>query len=65
MIIAGIKKHISFHCSRHTFGTLAGELGVPYEIIQNILGHTDMKTTLIYARITDKVKIKEMGKWNI
>ncbi len=64
MDLAGIKKTISFHCARHTFATISIDLGLPLEVISKLLGHKDLKTTQIYAKILDSVKIKEMEKWN-
>lgn len=61
--IANIHKDISFHCARHTFATCSIELGMPIEVISKLLGHHDLKTTQIYAKIIDSVKIKEMEKW--
>lgn len=61
---AGIKKQISFHCSRHTFATCSLDLKIPIEVVKEILGHTDLRTTAIYARIRDGRKKEEMSKWN-
>lgn len=47
-----IEKAISFHCSRHTFGTLALSKGMPIESVSRVLGHTNIVTTQIYAKIT-------------
>lgn len=47
-----ITKNISFHCARHTFGTLALTKGMPIESVSRILGHTNIVTTQIYAKIT-------------
>lgn len=63
MEIADIEKIISFHCSRHTFATVGIDLEIPIDIISKLLGHTDIKTTMIYAKYNDGVKIREMGKW--
>ena len=63
MDLVGIKKNISMHCARHTFATVSLDLGVPMEVVQAMLGHTDSKTTAIYAKIRDGLKEKEMGKW--
>ncbi|MFO8067082.1 MAG: site-specific integrase, partial [Bacteroidales bacterium] len=52
--IAGINKNISFHVSRHTFATLSGVYGIPVEIVRDLLGHSDIKTTLIYRKTTKK-----------
>ena len=43
---------VLFHCSRHTFGTLALSKGMPIESVSRVLGHTNIKTTQIYAKIT-------------
>lgn len=58
-----IKKKISFHCARHTFATVGLELGIPIEYISDLLGHKDLRTTKIYAKILDYKKIEEMKKW--
>lgn len=54
----GINKKISTHCGRHTFATLMLTKGVPIESISKMLGHTDISTTQIYARILN-VKVDE------
>jgi site-specific recombinase XerD len=58
-----IKKKISFHCARHTFATVGFEVGIPIECVSSILGHKDLKTTQIYAKVLDYRKIEEMKKW--
>lgn len=60
---AEIKKTITMHCSRHTFATVALSLGIDIMVISSILGHKDLKTTRIYAKILNKRKISEMKKW--
>lgn len=60
---AEIKKVISFHCARHTFATVGISSGIPLEVISKLLGHTDLKTTLIYAKIMDDIKVEAMGMW--
>ncbi|MCK4661359.1 MAG: site-specific integrase [Bacteroidales bacterium] len=64
ILYANINKNISFHCSRHTFAVISLTIGIPIEVISKILGHKDLKTTQIYAKIVDKLKFKEMEKWN-
>lgn len=54
----GIATHITFHIARHTFATLSLSKGVPIETLSCILGHTNIRTTQIYAKITNK-KISE------
>lgn len=53
---AGIEKPITFHSSRHTFATLLLTKGVDLYTVSKLLGHQDIQTTLIYAKIIDKVK---------
>ena len=60
----GIEKNLSFHSSRHTFATVGITLGLPIEVISNLLGHKGIKTTQIYAKVVDQVKVREMEKWN-
>lgn len=49
----GIEKHISFHSGRHSFAVCALSNGMPIESVSRILGHTNITTTQIYAKITD------------
>jgi len=54
MIICGINKNVSFHVGRHSFSTsITLGNGVPIETISQMLGHNNIKTTQIYAKITD------------
>ena len=43
-----------FHCFRHTFATMSISKGVSMESVSKMLGHTNIRTTQIYARITNK-----------
>ena len=60
--MCGIKKHLTWHAGRHTFATEICLLnGVPIETISRMLGHTDVKTTQIYAKISNTIIHRDMA----
>jgi integrase len=59
---AGIKKRVTFHVGRHTNATLLLSLGVPIETVSKLLGHSDIKTTQIYAKVVDASKREAVSK---
>ena len=51
----GITTQITFHIARHTFAsTVTLENGVPIDSVSKMLGHRSIKTTQIYAKVSDK-----------
>ena len=51
MAECGIEKQISYHCARHTFGTLALSKGMPIESVSRVLGHTNIVTTHLQVQL--------------
>ena len=52
--VCGVKKNLTFHLARHTLATTTTlAKGVPIETVSKMLGHTNIETTQIYARITN------------
>ncbi len=55
-----IKKNLTFHLARHSFATLALTYGVSIESVSKMLGHNQIKTTQIYAKVTENKIAQEM-----
>lgn len=59
---AGIAKHVTFHASRHTFAVMMLDLGTDIYTVSKLLGHRDIATTQIYARVLDKAKQEAVSR---
>ena len=62
VINAGIHKHLTFHCFRHTYATLQLQNGTDIYTVSKMLGHKDLKTTQIYAKVVDQSKRNATNK---
>ncbi|MDR0230973.1 MAG: site-specific integrase [Dysgonamonadaceae bacterium] len=62
--MVGIQGALTYHMGRHSFSSLITlEAGVPIETVSKMLGHSDIKTTQIYARVTPKKLFEDMNKY--
>ena len=63
---AGIDKHITFHCARHSFGTImastAAQKGFSIRVVQDMLGHSSLRFTERYTRVVDREKKAAMAE---
>lgn len=62
MVKAGINKHITFHCARHTHATLLLASGVDIYVLSKMLGHKNISTTEIYTKVLSPKKIEAASK---
>ncbi|MBN8572011.1 MAG: site-specific integrase, partial [Ignavibacteria bacterium] len=59
---AGITKQVTFHCARHSFATYLITNDVDLYVIQKLLGHKNILTTQIYAKVIDQKKKDAVNK---
>ena len=63
ILSCGIDKHVTTHTGRHTFATtIALGAGIPIEVVSKMLGHKDIKTTQIYAKIMPEQVLEGFSK---
>lgn len=60
--IAGIKKRVTFHSSRHTCATTLVYDGVPITSVQKVLGHKKISTTQIYSEVHNQTLVKDLSR---
>lgn len=65
LLAAGIAKDITFHSFRHTYATLQLSGGTDIYTVSKMLGHKDLKTTQVYAKIVDEKKKEAANKIKI
>lgn len=58
--LARIRKHITYHMSRHTCATLLVHQGVPITTVQKLLGHTSVRTTEVYSEVLSNTIIRDL-----
>jgi len=61
---AKINKHVTYHCSRHSFAINCILLGIDIITVRDWLGHKSVTTTEIYAKIAQQFKDENMKKWD-
>ena len=63
-VLEGVSSTLCYHQARHSFASLITlEAGVPIETISRMLGHSDITTTQVYARVTPKKLFEDMEKY--
>lgn len=55
-VMAGLSKPISTHIGRHSFATMLLTSGIDLPVIQELMGHHDVKVTQIYAKVISRRK---------
>lgn len=59
---AKVKKRVTYHIGRHTFATtITLQRGIPLETVSKMLGHTNVTTTQIYAKVVDNKVMDDMA----
>lgn len=61
---ADIYKRLTYHCARDTFGTIFLEMTGNLKLVSDMMGHSSLKTTSIYTKLSSKHKQTEMEKFD-
>ena len=59
--LCGIEKNLTTHCARHTFATLLVTSGVNIFTVSKLLGHKNINSTLVYAKVINEEKEKAVN----
>jgi integrase len=62
-VFAKIDKNLTFHMARHSFAVNSASLGFPVEVVSKLLGHSSIRTTAIYYKLTDSKVDEFMDRW--
>lgn len=62
-VVAKVDKKLTFHMARHSFAVNSASLGFPIEVVSKLLGHSSIRTTAIYFKITDSKVDEYMDRW--
>lgn len=62
--VLGVEKRLFCHLARHTFATMCLTIGIPLEVTSKLLGHREIATTLIYAKMVNSRIDMEMNKFD-
>lgn len=62
---AGISKHVTYHVSRHTFATMELTMGADLYTTSKLLGHTEVRTTQIYAKSSIRKRTRLFPCWTV
>lgn len=61
MHMAGVNAHVTAHVARHTFASRLLNKGVPVTTIQKAIGHRNLNTTMMYAKMDDAGLMRQLS----
>lgn len=61
---AGIKKRLTYHCARDTFGTIFIERGGDVKSLCDLMGHSSIRVTMIYLKMSDQRKVQLINNFD-
>lgn len=60
-VLPDLGKKVTWHTARHTCATILTYEGVPVTTVQKLLGHSDVKTTMIYSEVLSSTIVKDLS----